>query len=32
MSSINKPYPLFSMLQWWVDKFVGQSHEAAKRA
>ena len=31
MSAIAKPYPLFAMLQWWIDLFEGPSaHKAAE--
>jgi hypothetical protein len=33
MSAITKPYPLFAMIQWWIDLFEGpSSHEMTERA
>ena len=33
MSAISKPYPLFSMLQWWIDLFEGPARrEIAEQA
>ena len=30
MNAISKPYPLFTMIQWWIDLFNG-SEDAAQR-
>lgn len=29
MTAISKPYPLFTMIQWWIDLFNGAEQENA---